>query len=125
MSEDQPRSVEEGLRDVRRRHHPTKGGVATCDAFGESDQVGLEVVEVGCEPIANASEPGDDLVRDVKGAGGPNCFPDSAQILGTDRTNSPSPDNSFHENSGDPIGAGVIDRLFNGFGVVVRDQDHV
>ena len=57
-------SAGEGVADAAVGDAAAEGEVSAGDAFGEGDDVGLGVDDLGAEPFAETSEAGDDLVED-------------------------------------------------------------
>ena len=57
-------SAGEGVADAAVGDAAAEGEVSAGDAFGEGDDVGLGVDDLGAEPLAETSEAGDDLVED-------------------------------------------------------------
>ena len=58
------RSVGEHAPHLVRHHDRRKREIGAGDALGERHQVGLQAVEAGAEPAAEAAEAGDDLIDD-------------------------------------------------------------
>src|SRR5690606_32747828 len=104
---------------------PAERCVATGDALGEGHDVRLQIPLLGGAPVADPAEPGDHRVADVQPAGRADGRPARLEVVLAHRAEATGTDHGLHEDAGDAVGAGVLDGLLHGLGVVVGDVDDV
>ena len=115
----------EGFGHPGGRDHRAHREVAARDALRARDDVGLEVPPRAREPVADASEPRDDLVRDEQDAGLAADRADLGEVALGRREHAPGADHRLAEERGHPLGTGGRDRLAERGGGVPGDLHDV